>query len=219
MAQGHPAVQTGRHDDIRPPALLTIGHLPGQNSGETSRRHAGAAQHPGALQRWRRAHHQNRIAAPLAAGFDQQRDVENDETDAARRHAPEKGALGCTHQWMQDGLQPRQRGAVAENASGKRCAIDAGSAFRHAREGPVDGRDAGAARGERLVNRGIGVEHRYTELPEHGSSGTLAHADRAGKAEDEHRRLQPPSVADTAARKAGVTSGSRPNQAAKPGLA
>ena len=54
------------------------------------------------------------------------------------------------------------------------------------------------------------------ETTEHGGGGALAHADRAGEAEDDHR---PPKLSTTRRRSAGVTSGSTPNQAAKPGRA
>src|SRR6185503_2098335 len=73
------------HDEIGSRALFRVGQLLGGERGELLLAHARALEHAGALHLGRRGHHHDRVAARLAAGFVQQRDVEHRHFGAAAR--------------------------------------------------------------------------------------------------------------------------------------
>src|SRR6185295_10791881 len=77
-----------------------------------------------------------------------------------------------------------------------------------------DKADRGPAMIHQVMDAGIGVVHRDAHLPQGRCGGGLPHADRAGQAEDDHGMSF-----STKSLRAGVTWGSTPNQAAKPGRA
>ncbi len=88
-----------------------------------------------------------------------------------------------------DGSAPRAAASTSGSASTRSAsavAVDASGPGR-AREMRLDLGDQRAFRALQPVHDGVGVEHRHAFLGEHAGDGRLAHADRAGEAEDDHR--------------------------------
>src|SRR4051794_30285581 len=63
--------------EMSPGALVLVPHLPGQDGMKFRLRHARTGEHPVALHSRRRGDDENRIAARLAAGLEQERDVKH----------------------------------------------------------------------------------------------------------------------------------------------
>ena len=112
-------------------------------------------------------------------------------------------------------LQPAKRGRIAKDATAETRAIDTAGNSLHARKRRRHRCHRRAPGRQQAVDRGVAVMHGKPEPAQHRGRRALAHADRAGEAKNDHGA----SVASTAARSAGVTSGRMPNQAAKPGRA
>ncbi len=85
--------------------LFCIGHLARQDVVELFRRHAGARQHAGALDMGGRRDHHHRIHPRVAAGFEQQRNVEHHHFGAVGHGFGEEFHLLARHQRMDDGFQ------------------------------------------------------------------------------------------------------------------
>ena len=166
----------------------------------------------------RRADHRDRIDQALAAGLEQQRDVEHHERPARRRGSARESAARRAHQRMEDRLQARQRRRVAEHPPAERLPVDRAVA-RRSRGTPR--RPAATAAPPGPSRRCTAASASNTGTPSARNiwrRGRLAHRDRAGEAEHDHRD-QPPVAARTTARSSSSTAGSIPNQARKPGRA
>ena len=166
-----------------------------------------------ALQPRRRGDDEHVSQRRSPAGLEQQRDVEHHQPRAARRGRATKRRSARAHQRMQDRFQPAQLRRVAENARPSAARSMPPASLRTPGKRRLDGRDRGAARRQQPMHRGVGVVQRHAEPPQHRRGGALAHADRAGQAEDDHRP-DPSEVVSTAARSAGVTC----DRGAEPGL-
>jgi len=150
------------HDEIRARAFFGIRHLPRQQRlkpfcGNPAFQHAGAL-HLG----WRR-HHDRGIDTAVAAGLEQQRNIEHDNLGAGGLSVPQELLLGAPHQRMHDGLEPLQRRRIAHHLSAERHAIDL------AAPGRAGKRRLDQRRGFALVkpmDRGVGVVHRHALLGE-----------------------------------------------------
>ena len=179
-------------------------------------RHARPAHHPLALQAQRRRDDQREIAA-----LDRRRSRTAAEYRArpAARAAPGPARRTAVRRARTIGwriaLEPAQRRRVAEHAPAQPPAVDAAGLVAHPGKCRLDRADRGAARAEQPMHRGIGIEQRHAEPPQHRRGGALAHADRAGEAEDDHRGAA--SVVSTAARNSRVTRTGAPNHASNPG--
>src|SRR5262245_21921191 len=128
------AIETGRHDEIRPPALARIGHLACEDRGEALGRHAGAAEAARRLHEAGRADDDDAVAAPLAAGFVEERDVEDHQGRARGAGAVEETRLGGADARVQNRLEPAKRRRIAEDATAELAAVDPAVA-EDAREG------------------------------------------------------------------------------------
>jgi len=169
--------------------------MPGRRSTRSRCRKVGAG------------HDDDRIAAPRRAALEEQRDIEDDE--AGRGAAPcgaRKRRSSCrTSGWR---IASSRRSAAR---SGKTSAPSFGRSMPRGPETPGNGRldrgDRRAARTEQPVDRGIGVMHGNAEPAQHRCRRALAHADRAGEAEDDHRkrpRLMPSGRRDRAGNRAAA---------------
>ena len=98
----------------------------------------------------------------------------------------EEGRFGLSHQRVHDCLQTRDRRGVIENARRKLVAVDAGFAARIGKR-RLDRLDERSASALQATHDRVGIEHRHAESAQHCRRGRLAHADRAGEAEDHHR--------------------------------
>ena len=134
-AQGQVPTQPGRHDEIGASPFLGIRHLLFQNGSQANRCHAGAPQHPLALHQGRCRHHEDIIASTIAAGFEQQRDIEH-----GKRLAPGSGAIeklllrGSAHR-MKDLFEPLERSRIPEYPLPKKPPINPSGCGFNARKG------------------------------------------------------------------------------------
>ena len=171
-----------------------IGHLTGADRREPLGRHAGPAQRAVRLHERRRRHHGDRIAPPVAAGFEHERHVEHHQLAPRGRGPAQEPVLRLAHPRMQDGFEARGSVGIAEDALGERVTIDATSTPAlddAAGKRRLDRGDGGAAGADQPVDFGVGVEHRGAATPQRPRGGGLAHADRAGEPEDNHGGLTP----------------------------
>ncbi len=187
-AQGRTQAAPGGNHEIGSAALGGVGHLLGADRHQPGGRHAGTAQHPLRLQESGAGDHRHPVAAALAAGFEQQRDVEHHEGDAASRVPAQERALGGADQRMQDGLQPLERRPVAEDPPPQLGAVD-GAAGGDARKRRLDRRHRLATRAQQGMGGGVGIVHGDAQAPQHGRRRALAHADGAGETEDLHHEI------------------------------
>ena len=127
----------------------------------------------------------------------------------------DKPRFGGAHHRMQDAFEPAQRLGLAEHPLAEALAIDAAGLVLHLREGRLDLPHRRAARRQQPVHHRIGVEQPHPEPPQHVGGRALAHADRTGEAENDHRG--PVNVVRTEARNSRVTFTGLPNHASKPG--
>ena len=164
----------------------------------------------------RRRHDDDAIDALIAAGLQQQRDVEHHGTSAPPPGARDEGTLLLPHHRVQDAPPA---GSAPPDCPAPPDATPPGPPRRRA---PCPGNAAAIARTARPpracnpVHRGIRVEHRDARPAERRGGRRLPHADAAGQAEDDHRVSR---SAATNWRSSSSTRGSTPNQAWKPGTA
>ena len=179
---------SGGDDEIGAGALLRVGELAGEDSLELLRGHAGTARGP-ARAAPRAAPRRRRSCRPAPS-----RPLRTGAGCRGRPAAPQHARPG----------RPRARRATAGwiRASSRRSASGSpstrsASAPRLTPPGPVvPGKcasislDQRAFRALQPVHGGVGVEHRHAFVGEHPGHGGLAHADRAGEAEGDHRAEQ-----------------------------
>jgi len=126
--------------EIGEPDLFLRRDLAGQDRFEFFFRHAGAGQHAAALQGRAAMHHQDRVAARVAAGFEQQGNIEHDERNTAPGAGREKFFFRAPDQGMEDRFQAPDRRVVAEHLGAQGLTVD-GAVFHHPRKGRADRRD------------------------------------------------------------------------------
>lgn len=200
---------------VSPLALFRIGHLLGDHRFDRFRSHFAAPADAMDLNGSRRGDDDHLVDSALAAGFQQQGNVEHDGAAALPPGAADEGDLFLAHHGMNDALQPAHGIGPADDRPAQGRAVN-----RVVAHGPRElrgnCRHRAAAAALHAVHGGIGVEDRHAEAAELGSGGGFAHADAAGQADDLHRRGMSSA---TKARSASSTSGSTPNQARNPGTA
>jgi hypothetical protein len=173
------------HDKIGAPALFLIGGLPGEEACEFLFGHSGPFEYACALHIGRRRDHDHGIAAPRAADFEQERDIENDDGIAAGLRRGEELVPRFADQRVHDGLKPCQRRLVIDDHGGELAAIDlaAGGA---AGKGRLDGGSRAAF--VKRMHGGVGIVHRHAGLGEELRGCGFAHADRAGQTQHKGSR-------------------------------
>ena len=134
--------------------------------------------------------HHHRVHRRVAAGLEQQGDVEHGQFHARASRRLQIGQPAGGDQRVDDGLQPLEGAVVAAQRLGQPGAVH-GAVHDHAGKGLADRSDRRAAR----AHRGRGPPRRRSRparlLGEHGRGGRLAHADGAGQAEEDHRASPP----------------------------
>ncbi len=163
-----------------------------------------------------RADHGDRVHELVAAGFIEKRDVHDCERAAGRRLLGQEGSLGRADQGVHDPLQAAKSVGIVEDGLAESFAVNAVLRVAAVGKGRQNRGDRSAPLGEQFVDGGISIKHRNAERMEGAACRGFAHGDRAGEAEDEGH-VGPPQPPSTEARSSAVTSGSTPNQAAKPG--
>lgn len=226
-AQGRTTPQAGLDHPIGPSALAGIGHLLGADGGQPGRAHARTPQDTLGLKEGGARHHRHPVATALAAGLEQQRDIEHHQIGTAPGMALQKLPLGRPHQRMQDRFEAAERLPVAEHAPTQLAAIDR-AVFQDSRKRRLDRCHRLAAGAEQRMHGRIGIVHGNAHPAQHRRRRAFAHADRAGETEYFHGSFIGPQMHGSSAgdhsfkthsRNSSVTSGTCPNHASKPGTA
>jgi hypothetical protein len=100
------AVEPGRHDKIRLALFDGIWGLAREDRRQALRSHAGSMQDPRRLYEAWRTHDDHGVASPLAAGFEQQRDVQRDQRAPLARAATQKPGRHPLDVRVNDGFEP-----------------------------------------------------------------------------------------------------------------
>src|SRR6266487_2814350 len=169
------------HDKIRPATLLVVWDLLRENGIELVHRHAWAFEGARALHVRRRGDHHHRVDALLAAGFEQEGNVQHCNFLATRFGFGEQAPLRLLHEGVNDGLEPFQRCAVAEDTCRELIAIDLAACgcagkcrLNRRRSFPV----------VEAMHHRVGVVYGNTFLGKEARRRRLSHAERAGEAEN-----------------------------------
>ena len=112
------------HHEIGAPALFLVGHLLGQQGMELLRRHAGPLEDAGALHVARRRHHHDGVDPPVAAGLEQQRNVEHHDRARRAARASAGSAPRLAHQRMHDGLEAGKAAGSPSTPGRELAAVD-----------------------------------------------------------------------------------------------
>ena len=144
-------------------ALLRIRHLPLADGRERLLAHAGPRQHARMLHVRRGRHDQNRIAAGLTAGLEQERDVEHGHGRVRRERLRQEALFLLAHERMNDAFQPRHALGRADHLARQGRAVDDTSG-RGSRKGRFD-EGSGLAFVEAMHGR-VGIVNRHAETAE-----------------------------------------------------
>ncbi len=160
----------------------------------------------------RRRHHRHGVGALVAAGFEQQRNVEHDDIGALGFGLFEKRLLHAADDRVNNRFQFLHRLRLAQHLAAQGVAIDASVLAHHAGKGPFQRGRRLAARAISGVHRRIRIIDRQAARREHRCGRGLSHADRSGQRKLDHRR-----TATTARQAASApsASGDTPNQRRK----
>jgi hypothetical protein len=161
---------------------------------------------------WRR-HDHDRIDALFSAGLEQQRDVEHDPRAPRVRLAPAGSVRDRAHQRVHDRFEPPDRIRIADELFRRASPRSTLPSTTLPGNACLDRRDRLAR--IKPVHHRVGIVQRHAGLAKEFRRGRLAHADRAGEAEDEHQVFAKIS-ASIIARCSGITFGATPNQWVKP---
>lgn len=182
LAQALPRVD----HEIGAAALFPVAHLGGEDGAELLVRHPRPPEHAAALHMRGRRHDDGGIDVGMAAALEEQRDVERDDRRAVLPRRREERLLRLPHHRMHDRLKAAARPGVPEHRRAELRAVDTVRPGRP-RKRRLDRRERRAAGPLQPVHLRIGVEHGNARASQHRRDGRLAHADRTGEAEDDHR--------------------------------
>ena len=171
---------------MRARALLLIRDLFGDYGGERLRRHPGTGENPGLLHRFGGGHDHHRIHHGRPADFEEQGDVENDHGLVVFGALTQERVPLLRDKGMNDGLQPFERSAIAQNRLSKRRTVHDPLTHRSGK-GRLDQRRS--ATGIERVNAGVRIMHGDAPRAEKRRRRRLAHANGARETENHHDRL------------------------------
>lgn len=160
----------------------------------------------------RRCNHSYYVGALVAAGFEEQRNVEHDDILPGRFGLGEEGALRAGDDGMHDALELLHGIGIFRDLVTELRAVDAAIGADHARKSPFDRRNRLAPRRIGRVNRSIRVIDRDAARSEHRRRRRFSHAYRACECELDHARA---ATASRQAFSAPASSGEIPNQIRK----
>lgn len=213
--QGRCLAPAGGNHAIGTTPLFGIRHLSVEGGGKPFRRHVRPRQKALPLNECWCGDHHHGVAEGIAAGFEQQRNIQHDDIAPLTQMPAEESVLFGVDQGVEDAFQAEQSLRVGEHPFREARAIDTVVSGDVGKAGG-DGGNAATTRCEQVVNDTIGIEDRHAESTEHGRHGRLAHGRGAGEAEHDHASASP---AATARRVSASTTGWMLNQAAKAGRA
>jgi len=195
--------------EIRFLSFFRIRDLFVQDRLERLFRHARPGQDAGTLDLGRGGDDDDLVEPAIRAGLEQKRDVAEHQGVAFGPGIGQEAVAIRGDQRMNRGLDAAEQIRVGQDGGAQSAAIDAVVGDRVGGEGG-DGRGAGAAGRVEPVDGGVRIPNRHAERGEHGRRGRLAHADRAGEAEHDHRPAPGRAVHAPAGRaRAQVTPGPR----------
>ena len=155
--------------------LLRVGQLLGEDGVQPLRRHPRSSQHPFALHGRRRTGHHDGVDVGVAAGLEQQRDIQDDDVRAVGLGLLEETDPVASHQRVDDGVEALEFVRLAEHGLAQRLAVDL-AVLDHARKRRANRPDRRAALVVEGVDRRVGVVDRHARLAEHRRGRRLAHA-------------------------------------------
>jgi len=110
----------------------------------------------------RRAHDRDKIAALLAARFEQQRDVERHQRATLGGRAPQKSLCRQANAGVEQGFEAFERRSIAKHPTPKLAAVDP-SVADHAGECGLNRLDSGGIVAQQTMDLGIGIVNRNSK--------------------------------------------------------
>ena len=166
-------------------AFFAIGHLAGEDGFDLGGGHLAAVADAGALDGGRGGDDEDEVDAGLAAGFEEEGDVEDGGGTAGAAGAGEEAAFGGADQGVEDAFQGSHGGGVLDGQGAEGFSAD-GAVFEGSGEGAGQGGDGAAAFLLEAVDFGVCVEDGEMGAAESARGGGLAHADAAREADYFH---------------------------------
>ena len=165
--KGEGASETGGNDEIGATTFFFVRHLTLKHGVRAITVHSGPRQHALELQERRRGYNGDVVADPISSGFEEERYVQNDQGRPVSGLNSEKSGLFAPHKWMKNGFEPAELGRIAEYSCGDRFAIN-GTVPLRTWEHRSHLRHAITSAVQQTMYGPIGIEHRNSELAEHG---------------------------------------------------
>lgn len=181
-----PPRETGRHHEIGPPPLFPVWQLPRDYGGNFVRLHLSPLPQPGRLHRARRGNDDDEVHPPLAAGLEEQRDVEHDERPSLAPRALNEAPLRFLDEGVQDRFEFFEARGVLGDERTKRRPID-GARRDGPGKRPSDRADRAPAPPFERVHGAIRVEDRSARAAEHPRDRRFPHGDAPRKPDHAHR--------------------------------
>ncbi len=185
-AQAEGASQAGGDDEIGAPAFFGVGYLARQDLFQAFRRHPRPGKDSSHLKEPRGGRHHHRVATAFSTGLEKQGNVKDHEGASLYGGGAQEAILEPANQWVKYGFQSRQGVRVAEYRPRQGLVVD-GAIFYHAWKGGPYRTNRFAVLGQELMNRAVGVVHRYAQSAEVFGGGGFTHADRSGQADNHHQ--------------------------------
>ncbi len=183
-------IAAGIDDEIGPFALFRIRRLASQDRLEFLRGHARPSKNACPLDLGRGGDNDDLVERRLAAGLEQQGDVE--QQDRRVGMISDEPLASFRDGRVDDGFERGKRFGIAEHLARKAGAIE-DSVLDRAGKPPCDRPDQHPAQTLQPVDLGVGVEQRNSGALEHRRDGRFAHSDRAGDRDLDHASISPRS--------------------------
>jgi hypothetical protein len=129
------------------------------------------------------------VAEPFRPRLKQKGDIEHDHRFASSASHRDEPLFGGSHDRMKNPLQLPQRLGLTENAAAQRRTVNPSCRIADAGKRRFDTSYRRPMRRQQTMNRRIRVEQGNPGLLQHPRRGTLPHADRAGKPQNNHEGL------------------------------
>lgn len=181
-----PPREPGRHHEIGPSPLFPIRQLPRDYGGNFIRLHLSPLPQPGRLHRARRGNDDDEVHPPLAAGLEEQRNVEHDERAPRAPCTLHEAPLRFLDEGVQDRFEFFEARGVLGDERTERRPID-GARRDGARKRPADRTDRASASPLERVHGTIRVENRDARAAEHPGDRRFAHGDATRQPDHAHR--------------------------------
>jgi hypothetical protein len=154
--------QIGWHDEIRPAALFTIGHLPTHNCFQALNGHARPSKNAVGLNERRCCHNNSEVAFAVRICFEQERHIESDRKTAVPLMQGDKSFPVCAHQGMKDLFQALNGRIIVKYNLSQGRSVDL-PIFNNTRKRNIDVGDRAAAARKSAVHGSVRVMNGNTK--------------------------------------------------------